>query len=59
MIETKTELLGKKRNACRVLAGKPKGNALRKPRYKWKDIKLDLGEMGWGVSYKLDSSGSG
>jgi hypothetical protein len=34
--------MGKKRNACRVLAVKPNGKTLGKPRYKWKDIKIDL-----------------
>jgi hypothetical protein len=38
-----------KRNACRILAGKPEGKILqRRPRSKWEDnIKMDLREIGW------------
>jgi hypothetical protein len=42
-----------KRNAYRLLAGKPEGKRpLAKPRRTWLDnIKIDLGEIGWsGVS---------
>jgi hypothetical protein len=40
---------GKKRNACRILVGKPEGNRpLGKPRYKWVDnIKVVLREIKW------------
>jgi hypothetical protein len=39
-----------KRNAYRILVGKPEGNRpLEKPRRKWEDnIKMDLREIGWG-----------
>jgi hypothetical protein len=49
----------KKRNAHRVLVGKPKGNiTLGGPRCRWGDnIKTDLREIGW--EYGLDSSASG
>jgi hypothetical protein len=38
------------RNAYRVLEGKPEGKSqLRRPRCRWEDnIKMDLGEVGWG-----------
>jgi hypothetical protein len=39
-----------KRNACRLLVGKPEGNIpLGRPRLRWVDnIGIDLGEVGWG-----------
>jgi hypothetical protein len=42
--------IGKKRNACRVLVGKPEGKRLlARPRRRWEDnIKIDLGKIGWG-----------
>jgi hypothetical protein len=46
--------LGKKRNAYRILVGKPEGKRpLRKPRHRWVDnIKVDLREMEWdGVDW--------
>jgi hypothetical protein len=43
--------MGKKRNAYRLLVGKPGGKrplGLR-PRRRWVDnIRMDLGEVGWG-----------
>jgi hypothetical protein len=41
---------GEKRNAYRLLAGKPeKKGSLGRPRRKWVDnIRMDRGEMGWG-----------
>jgi hypothetical protein len=41
--------MGEKRNAYRVLVGKPEGKRpLGKPRRRWVDnIKTDLREMGW------------
>jgi hypothetical protein len=42
--------MGEKRNAYRLLVGKPEGNRPPgKPRRKWVDnIKTDLVEVGWG-----------
>jgi hypothetical protein len=39
-----------KRNAYRLLVGKPEGRRLLgRPRCRWVDnIKIDLGEIGWG-----------
>jgi hypothetical protein len=39
-----------KRNAHRLLVGKPEGKRpLGRPRQRWVDnIKMDLGEIGWG-----------
>jgi hypothetical protein len=43
--------MGKGRNLYRVLVGKPGGKGpLERPRRRWNDgIKMDLGEIGWGV----------
>jgi hypothetical protein len=40
---------GEKKNACRILVGKPAGKRpLRRKRHKWVDnIKLDLRAIGW------------
>jgi hypothetical protein len=40
---------GKKRNAYRLLVGKPEGKIpLGRPRRRWVDnIRMDLGEVGW------------
>jgi hypothetical protein len=45
--------MGEKRNACRILVGKPEGKRpLRRPRRRWEDnIKMDLREIGWGGMY--------
>jgi hypothetical protein len=42
--------MGKKRNAYRILVGKPAGKSpLGRPRHMWEDnIKMDLREIGWG-----------
>jgi hypothetical protein len=42
--------MGKKRNAYRLLVGKPEGNrSLGRPRGRWVDnIKMHLVEIGWG-----------
>jgi hypothetical protein len=42
--------MGKKRNAYRLLVGKPEGKRpLGRPRRRWVDnIKMDLLEIGWG-----------
>jgi hypothetical protein len=39
-----------KRIACRLLMGKPEGKRpLGRPRRRWVDnIRMDLGEVGWG-----------
>jgi hypothetical protein len=41
---------GEKRNAYRILVGKPEGKRpLGRPRRKWGDnIRMDLREIGWG-----------
>jgi hypothetical protein len=41
---------GEKRNAYRLLVGKPEGKRpLGRPRRRWvNNIGMDLGEMGWG-----------
>jgi hypothetical protein len=41
---------GEERNAYRLLVGKPEAKRpLGRPRRKWVDnIRVDLGEMGWG-----------
>jgi hypothetical protein len=41
---------GEKRNASRIMVGKPEGKRpLGSPRSMWDDnIKMDLGEIGWG-----------
>jgi hypothetical protein len=41
--------MGEKRNACRILVGKPKGTRpLGRPRRRWlNNIKMDLRETGW------------
>jgi hypothetical protein len=42
--------MGGKRNVYRLLVGKPEGKRpLGRPRCGWEDnIKMNLGEMGWG-----------
>jgi hypothetical protein len=42
--------MGEKRNTHRLLVGKPDGKRLPgRPRRMWVDnIRMDLGEMGWG-----------
>jgi hypothetical protein len=46
--------MGEKRNAYRILVGKPEGRRpLRRPRLRWVDnINMDLREIGWdGVDW--------
>jgi hypothetical protein len=42
--------MGEKRNAYRLLVAKPGGKRpLGRPRSRWEDnIRMDLGEVGWG-----------
>jgi hypothetical protein len=42
---------GEKRNAYRILVGKPEGKRLLgRPRRRWKDnIRMDFREIGWGA----------
>jgi hypothetical protein len=42
--------MGEKRNAYRLLVGKPEEKTpIRRPRCRWVDnIRIDLGELGWG-----------
>jgi hypothetical protein len=42
--------MGEKRNAYRLLVGKPEGKmSLGRPRRRWVDnIRMDLTEVGWG-----------
>jgi hypothetical protein len=37
--------MGEKRNAYRLLLGK---RPLGRPKCRWVDIRMDLGEVGWG-----------
>jgi hypothetical protein len=48
--------MGEKKNAYRVLVGKPKGKSpLGRPRRRWVDnIRMDLGEVEWGVGLAQD-----
>jgi hypothetical protein len=47
---------GGEENAYRILVGKPEGKSpLGIPRHRWEDnIKMDLGEIGWGVVDWID-----
>jgi len=48
--------MGDKRDACRVLVGRPEGQRpLGSPRHGWEDnIKVDLQEVGWGGMDLID-----
>jgi hypothetical protein len=54
---------GEKRNAYRILAGKPEGKRpLGRPRRRWEDnIKMDLREIEWGgmdwIDLRIGTSG--
>jgi hypothetical protein len=50
--------MGEKRNAYRILVGKPEGKRLvGRPRCRWEDnIKKDLREIGWGGMDWIDLS---
>jgi hypothetical protein len=43
--------MGEKRNAYRILVGKPeRKRPLERPRYIWDDYnRMDLREIGWGI----------
>jgi hypothetical protein len=47
---------GKKRNAYRILVGKPEGmRALGRPRCRWvENIKMDIREIGWDCMDWID-----
>jgi hypothetical protein len=47
---------GEKRDACRMLVGKPEGKCpLGRPRRRWVDnIKIELREIGWGGMEWID-----
>jgi hypothetical protein len=55
--------MGEKRNACRILVGKPEGRRpLGRQRCRWVDnIKMNLREIGWDgvdwVKLKIGTSG--
>jgi hypothetical protein len=51
--------MGEERKVYGVLVGKPEGKIpLGKSRRRWEDgIRMDIGEIGWGVG--LDSASSG
>jgi hypothetical protein len=42
--------MGEKKNAYRLMVGKPEGKSLlRRPRLRWVDnVRMNLGEVGWG-----------
>jgi hypothetical protein len=50
------ERIGEKRNAYRLLVGKPEGKrTLGRPRRRWMDnIRMDLGEVRWGAVGWID-----
>jgi hypothetical protein len=47
---------GEKRNAYRILVGKPEGKrSVGRPRRRWEgNIKIDLSEIGWGCMDWID-----
>jgi hypothetical protein len=53
--------MGERRDAYRVLVGKPEGRRpLERPWHRWEDnIKMDLRELGWGHGMYQSGSGQG
>jgi hypothetical protein len=53
--------MGEKRNAYRLLVGKPEGRRpLGRPRRRWVDnIRMDLVEVGWGDANWIDLAQDG
>jgi hypothetical protein len=45
--------MGEKRNMCSLFMGKPEGKRpLGRPKRRWVDnIRMDLGEVGWGLDW--------
>jgi hypothetical protein len=43
--------MGEKRNAYMILVGKPGVRPLGRPRCRWEDNMMDLGEIGWDDMY--------
>jgi len=43
--------MGERRGVYRVLAGRPEGRRLGRPRHGWEDIKMDLQKVGWGMDW--------
>jgi hypothetical protein len=50
VLKSANRVMGEKRNAHRLLVGKPEGKSpLGRPRGRWMDnIRMILGEVGWG-----------
>jgi hypothetical protein len=47
--------MGEKRNAYRILVGKlERKRPLERPRCRWEDIRIDLGEIGWHGMDRID-----
>jgi hypothetical protein len=52
--------MGAKRNAYRILVGKPEGKRpLGRPRRRWEDIRMDLRGKGWGDMDCIDLAQDG
>jgi hypothetical protein len=47
--EGRVAIMAEKRNAYRILVGKPQGKSpLGRPNCRWENVKIDPGEIGWG-----------